>query len=268
MHVPSERRPRVVVCGSRESLGRKAANEAAQVLKSAIEQRGRARLMLAAADSQSATLAALAADASVDWARVECFHMDEYIGLPEHAPQLFGNWLRQNFFSKLPIMPMFHRISPTGAGAAEAKRYEDVMGSAPFDAVLLGLGVNGHLAFNDPPADLTDPRGARVVRLDPVSRQQQVDEGHFSSLPEVPRSAVTVTIPRLLNSFSVIGSVPGKEKRTAVAEALTVPVSGLFPGTALRTHPRVTLYLDADSSPLNLADDPPSDRRQTDRAPA
>jgi len=254
MNPQADRFPSVTVCASRDELGRNAADQAAKPLRSALELRGRARLMLAAAESQRATLAALSADPSVDWSRVECFHMDEYIGLPQHAPQRFSNWLQVNFFSKLPVPPIFHRLMPTGSGSAEALRYEAVMGTAPFDAVLLGLGVNAHLAFNDPPADLSDARAARVVSLDAVSRQQQVDEGYFSSLHDVPRVAVTVTIPRLLNSISVIASVPGKEKRRAVTKALTMPISGLCPGTALRTHPQVNLYLDPESAPEGFSD--------------
>lgn len=254
MQIPYVGRPRVVVRKSRESLGRSAAGEAALALLSGLEERGRARLMLAAADSQSATLAALAADTRIDWSRVECFHMDEYVGLQDDAPQRFANWLDRHFFSRLSAAAVFHRMSPSGTGEEESYRYEALMGSAPFDAVLLGLGVNGHLAFNDPPADLADPRGARVVDVDAVSREQQVNEGHFASITEVPGRAITVTIPRLLNSLSVIASVPGREKRTAVEQALTMPVSGAFPGTALRTHASATLYLDPESSPPALAE--------------
>lgn len=257
MPTHTDRLPTISLCGSRSELGRNAAQQAARALKSALETRGQARLMLAAADSQRETLASLSADTSIDWARVECFHMDEYIGLPDDARQRFGNWLQANFFTKLPVDPVFHRMVPTGEGAEEALRYEAAMGDAPFDVVLLGLGVNAHLAFNDPPADLTDPRGARVVALDGFSRQQQVDEGHFSSLRDVPRAAVTVTIPRLLNSTVVIASVPGAEKRRAVTEALTLPISGSCPGTALRTHPDVHLYVDPESAPAGLSDAAP-----------
>jgi glucosamine-6-phosphate deaminase len=123
------------------------------------------------------------------------------------------------------------------------------MGEEPFDVVLLGLGVNGHLAFNDPPADLEDPDAAKVITLDRVSRQQQVDEGLFDRFDDVPEQAITVTIPRLLNAVEIVGSVSGKAKRNAVADTLNQPVSGEHPGTALRTHPNVALYLDAEADP-------------------
>ena len=143
---------------------------------------------------------------------------------------------------------VFHPIDPGDDPERAAVRYEALMGNEPFDVVLLGLGINGHLAFNDPPADLSDTRGAKVVTLDPTSRRQQVEEGHFASLSEVPTQAVTVTIPRLLNAHQVIASVPGAPKRQAVRDTLTRPIGPDHPGTALRTHPRVLLFLDAESA--------------------
>ncbi|HEX4223873.1 MAG TPA: 6-phosphogluconolactonase, partial [Pseudonocardiaceae bacterium] len=221
-----------------------AGKHAGQVLRAALRDGGRARVMLAAAPSQSATLATLAAEDGIDWSRVDLFHMDEYVGLAPDAPQRFATWLAENFVDRLPDAT-FHAIDPD----AEPARYEALLGSAPFTLVLLGLGVNGHLAFNDPPADFADPRGVRVVELDETSRRQQVDEGHFATLADVPTTALTVTIPRLLNAATVIGSVPGREKRTAVAQTLCEPIGSPHPGTALRTHPDATLYIDAEADP-------------------
>jgi glucosamine-6-phosphate deaminase len=239
-------------------MGRIAGAHAARVIRDAIAKRpdghGRVRVMLAAAPSQSETLAALATgdhdrDDGIDWTRVELFHMDEYVGLPADAPQGFANWLDAAFVSRVPGA-RFHRINPgDGDAEREALRYETLLGTEPFDLVLLGLGVNGHLAFNDPPADFADPRGVRIVTLDQTSRRQQVDEGHFAALDDVPTTALTVTIPRLLNAGTVIASVPGSAKRRAVAQTLGEPVGPMHPGTALRTHPDVTLYLDAESDP-------------------
>lgn len=244
-----EYEPRVLVHPSREELGRAAGLQAAEKLKAALAQHGTARLMLAAAASQECTLQTLAADPDVDWASVECFHMDEYIGLPPSAPQLFGNWLQRTFFDRLPDAVTFHRIRSEGDPRMSAVGYESVLGSWPFDLVLLGLGVNGHLAFNDPPADLQDRRDVRLVELDQASRRQQCDEGHFATLGEVPRTAITVTIPRVLRAGAVIASVPGEHKRQAVDGTLTQPIGGSHPGTALRTHPDVTIHLDTDSRP-------------------
>jgi glucosamine-6-phosphate deaminase len=229
-------------------MGQHAGRHAGAVLRRVLVEKGEARMMLAAAPSQEATLQALASEPGIDWTRVTCFHMDDYIGLPQDAPQGFGNWLRRNFFSQVPEAT-FHAIDTTRAADEEASRYGRLMGEEPFDVVLLGLGVNGHLAFNDPPANLDDPEPARVITLDRVSRQQQVDEGLFARFEDVPEQAITVTIPRLLNAVDIVASVTGKAKRNAVLDTLTQPVSGQHPGTALRTHPNVALYLDAEADP-------------------
>lgn len=248
MIAPLTHTPRISACASRTEMGRKAGRHAAASLREALERTGTVRLMLAAAPSQEPTLRSLAQEPGIDWGRVVCFHMDDYLQLAPEAPQGFGNWLRRTFFNELPDTT-FHGIDPAAPGEEEAARYSRILGETPFDLVLLGLGVNGHLAFNDPPADFSDPQPVRVVTLDAVSRQQQVDEGHFQRLQDVPRQAVTVTIPRLLNAREVIASVPGRPKRTAVADTLYKPVGEDHPGTALRLHPDVTLYLDAESDP-------------------
>ncbi|TDD23494.1 glucosamine-6-phosphate deaminase [Kribbella turkmenica] len=229
-------------------MGRASAACAADSIRQAIVRTGHARLMLAAAPSQTATLLALSAEADIEWDRVECFHMDEYVGLPPQAPQGFANWLRSVFFKRVP-QATFRTIAPVDDPEGAALRYEAVLGTEPFDVVLLGLGVNGHLAFNDPPADLADDRAARVVALHEASRRQQVDEGHFAEIGDVPTHAVTVTIPRLLNARQLIASVPGSAKRQAVHDTLTRPIGPEFPGTALRTHDNVRLFLDAESDP-------------------
>lgn len=238
-----EHAPRSSTYPSREELGRAAAAAAAEQMRTAIAATGRARIMLAAAPSQSATLAALAVAPDIDWSRVECFHMDEYVGLSPDAPQSFRNWLHRSFLDQVP-QATFHPLAPE----AGPDSYAELMGDEPFDLVLFGLGVNGHLAFNDPPADFADPRAAKIVALDETSRRQQVDEGNFAAMNDVPTHAVTVTIPRLLNAHALIGSVPGSVKRQAVHDSLTQPISPNYPGTALRTHPAVQLFLDTESA--------------------
>ena len=235
-------------CSSVAELGALAGARAAEVIADAIQARGRARVILAAAPSQSATLDALAGS-DLDFTKVEFFHMDDYLGLGADAPQGFGNWLERHFISALPTGTTFHRIDATVEPEHSAAGYAAIMGEAAFDLTLCGLGVNGHLAFNDPPADFSDPLAARLVDLDLVSRQQQVDEGHFDDLDAVPAQAITVTIPRLLNAAHVVCSVPGAVKRQAVADTLAHDPDPLYPGTALKMHPDVHLYLDPQSDP-------------------
>ena len=246
-HVPTSA-PAVSVHPSRGALGAAAAALAGHHLRAALQEQERATVMLAAAPSQSATLDALAHEPDIDWSRVDCFHMDDYLGLAADAPQGFGVWLQQGFIDRVPGVT-FHRMPVDGDPEAAARAYAAVLPHGPFDLVLLGLGVNGHLAFNDPPADLADPEDTRVVTLDEVSRRQQVDEGHFPTLEDVPQRAITVTIPRLLRARHVVASVPGMAKRAAVQATLTEPVGPDHPGTALRTHPDVALFLDTDSAP-------------------
>ncbi|MFC0624423.1 6-phosphogluconolactonase [Kribbella deserti] len=248
MTVGIDHAPDISIHPTRAELGHASAAAAATVIRRAIAQSGRARIMLAAAPSQAATLSALAAEPDIDWSRVECFHMDEYVGLPVDAPQAFANWLRSTFLDRV-ARALFHPVVPGDRPDEAARRYGLLMGDEPFDVVLLGLGVNGHLAFNDPPADFTDDRAAKVVVLDETSRRQQVDEGNFATLDDVPTHAVTVTIPRLLNAHNLIASVPGAPKRQAVLDTLTRPIGPDFPGTALRTHTQVQLFLDRESAP-------------------
>ncbi|MFI5697020.1 6-phosphogluconolactonase [Kribbella sp. NPDC051586] len=244
-----EHAPRISTYPTRAELGRAAATAAAEHLRKAIATSGRARIMLAAAPSQTATLAALAVEPDIDWSRVECFHMDEYVDLSPDAPQSFRNWLHRTFLDQVP-KATFHPLAPE----AGPESYAALMGDDPFDLVLFGLGVNGHLAFNDPPADFDDPRAAKIVALDETSRRQQVDEGNFATMDDVPTHAVTVTIPRLLNARALIGSVPGAVKRQAVHDTLTQPIGPARPGTALRTHPDVHLFLDTESAGTESAD--------------
>lgn len=240
--------PSVSVHPSRRQLGAAAAEVAAEHLRRAVRARGAATVLLAAAPSQEATLRALVEEPGLSWGRVTCYHMDDYVGLDLGAPQGFGTWLDRTFVSRLPGVT-FRRIPVDGDPELCAERYAAQLPSAAFDLVLLGLGINGHLAFNDPPARFDDPRDTRVVTLDEVSRRQQVGEGHFPDLDAVPARAITLTIPRLLRADHIVASVPGAEKRQAVRDTLTASIGPDHPGTALRTHPDVELFLDTESAP-------------------
>jgi glucosamine-6-phosphate deaminase len=231
-----------------EALGEAAAKQIGECLRALTDSRESVRVMFASAPSQRETLIALAAQPGIAWSRITAFHMDEYIGLPTTAPQGFGNWLRETFFDSVPLRAT-HLLDAGALPQAEAERYGALVTSAPIDAVLLGIGVNGHLAFNDPPADLQDPEPVRVVTLHPASRAQQVQDGLFAAFNDVPTRALTVTIPILLSAARVFCLAPGASKAAAVRDALAGPISGDCPATALRTHPAVTMHLDLESAP-------------------
>lgn len=234
---------------NRNQLGAAAGADIAVCLRRLLEESGTVRIVFAAAPSQDATLAALATAEGIDWRRITAFHMDEYIGLPAHASQRFAAYLDRQLFDR--VRPgTVHRIDTTADANAECIRYGRLVVAAPIDVVCLGIGENGHLAFNDPPdADFSDPEPMRVVTLDRVSRQQQVHDGCFATIDDVPLQAVTLTIPTLLGGRHLFCSVPGETKRTAVERTLRGPISPACPASILRTHADCTLYVDADSSP-------------------
>jgi glucosamine-6-phosphate deaminase len=232
----------------REALGAAAARDIGGALVRRLAGQPGVRVIFASAPSQEATLRHLAGHPGVDWARVTAFHMDEYLGLPPDAPQRFGTWLRGALLDRVPVGTV-HLIDP-GADPREAvDRYSALLAAAPIDLVCLGIGVNGHIAFNDPPADFADPALVKVVSLDLASRVQQVDDGCFAALDQVPARAVTLTIPALLSAAELFCMVPGARKKRAVTDALHGPVTGLVPASALRTHPRCSIYLDKESAP-------------------
>lgn len=237
-------RLQVWVHPDRATAGAVAAREAATVINAAISRQGAARIVLACAPSQDEMLAALAA-ATVDWSRVTIFHMDEYVGLEAGHAASFRCYLHAHFLSR--VRPAaFHGIRGEVADTAvECRRYAVLLAEAPLDLVCLGIGENGHLAFNDPPvADFTDPERVKMVELDEACRRQQVNDGCFGSLADVPRRALTLTIPTLLCARHLIATVPGVRKAAAVRAALRGPVSTACPASALRTHAAASLHLD------------------------
>jgi glucosamine-6-phosphate deaminase len=241
--------PKVRVFPDRAAMGAAAADDVAAELRALLARHEGVRMIFAAAPSQREMLDGLVAAEGIDWTRVTAFHMDEYLGLPADAPERFANWLRQAIFDRLPFAEV-HLIEPGPHPDATASEYADLLAKAPIDVVCLGIGQNGHLAFNDPPvADLDDPLDVKVVELDHTCRQQQVDDGAFPSIGHVPTHAVTLTVPRLLDARRLFCVVPGRLKQHAVQRALHAPVSAADPATALRTHPACTLYVDAEAAP-------------------
>lgn len=206
-------------------------------------------MIFAAAPSQGDMLDALVAEPGIDWSRVTAFHMDEYIGLSPQAPERFAHWLDERVFSRLPFGRV-ERIVPEPDPQAQARAYALMLAEAPIDIVCLGVGLNGHIAFNDPPvADFNDPLNVKIVELDAVCRQQQVDDKCFARFEDVPELAITLTIPCLLRAEALYCVVPGRLKRNAVKAMLEGPIDTACPASILRLQPHCRLYLDKESDP-------------------
>jgi glucosamine-6-phosphate deaminase len=241
----------VQVFADPDTLGAAAARDAAAAVRAAIDDRGHANVMFATGNSQFTFLDRLATTDGVDWSLVTGFHMDEYVGLPPDHPAGFGRYMRERVVA--PLRPgAFHEIHGDVSDVdAECDRYAALLRAHPLDLCCLGIGENGHLAFNDPPvADFDDPSDVKVVELDDACRRQQVGEGHFTDVGAVPARAVTVTIPALLRAGRVLAIVPEARKAEPVRRALEGPIETACPASILRTRPQATLYLDADSSAL------------------
>jgi len=229
-------------------LATAAANDAATAIVSAVEQRGRANVMFASGNSQLAFLDLLTSRQDVPWNRVTGFHMDEYVGMSADHPASFARYMRIRIVQNVDLAT-FHLIDGTNAPDDEIARYSTLLRDNPLDLCCLGIGENGHLAFNDPPfADFDDVADLKEVTLDDASRRQQVGEGHFASLDDVPRTAITVTIPALLRAVRVIAVAPDARKAAAVLHALTGPIDTACPASILRRSPHATLYLDEQSA--------------------
>jgi glucosamine-6-phosphate deaminase len=237
----------VHVAESRTAMGRHAASDIALEIRACLEKQPDVRIVFAAAPSQSEMLAALREEKDIDWSRVIAFHMDEYLGLPADAPQRFGLWLRRAIFDHLPFASV-HLLEPGDNPAQAAADYAEKLRASPIDIVCCGIGSNGHLAFNDPPADFEDSLTVKIVDLDLQCRQQQVDDACFATLGDVPTRALTITISGLLAGRAIFCTVPGALKKEAVRRALLGPIDPMCPASALRQHPRCNLYLDPDSA--------------------
>src|SRR5579862_7387986 len=242
---------RVVVHTDPASLAATAAREAAAIMNEAVARRGVVHAMFATGNSQLAFVAALVGSTpDVPWERTVVFHMDEYVGLGADHPAGFQRWIRERIGDAAPVLAA-HYLDGLADPAGECDRYASLLAEYPLDLCCLGIGENGHLAFNDPPvADFDDPLDVKVVQLDRACRQQQVGEGHFPTLDAVPRLAMTVTIPALLRARAVLAIVPEARKAEAVRAALLWPVSTAWPASALRATDHATLHLDADSAAL------------------
>ncbi|MFB9475736.1 glucosamine-6-phosphate deaminase [Nonomuraea salmonea] len=238
----------VEVHPSEADLGRAAAERAAATIRDAVARRGTARVVIATGNSQYAFTDALR-EQGIPWDRVTVFHMDEYVGIAADHPASFRRWIKERIED--PFAPAaVHYIDGNAPGPeAECARYEAELRTLPLDLVCMGVGENGHLAFNEPhQARFDDDRWARVITLTQRSREQQVGEGHFATVADVPETAISLTVPALLAAASVQVCVPEQRKATAIAATLTEPISPACPATILRRTSHATLFLDPDSA--------------------
>lgn len=239
----------VVIHAGAAELAAAAAHQAAATIRSAVAAKGTASVMLATGNSQLAFAAQLVAEGGIPWPEVTLFHMDEYVGVGPDHPAGFRRWIRERIAERVPAKEAQYLDGTSGDPEAECARYAHLLATHPLDLCCLGIGENGHLAFNDPPvADFDDRLAVKVVELDDACRRQQVGEGHFPAMDAVPTHALTVTVPALLGAAQVIAIVPEARKAEAVRAALRGPVTTACPASALRRAGRATLHLDPDSA--------------------
>jgi glucosamine-6-phosphate deaminase len=208
-------------------------------------------IVFASAPSQNEFLEELSQIPGIHWSKVTAFHLDEYIGLPSQAPESFGHFLRVKLFENVRPGNVHYLNGMAEDLEAECQRYAALLRAHPLDIACIGIGENGHLAFNDPPfADFQDPLRVKIVELDDVSRQQQVHDGCFKSLEQVPQKAITLTLPAILSAKFIYCIVPAHSKAEAVTRTLDGPISTSCPASILRTRPGAVLFLDTDSARL------------------
>ncbi len=238
----------VEVHDNREEMGAAAAVAVAEYLGELCARKGTVNVVFAAAPSQNEFLAALSRT-DLPWQSINALHMDEYIGLEEDAPQGFGNFLRKKIFDEVPFRSVNYLFCNGASPDEVCERYADILKRYPPDVVLMGIGENGHIAFNDPHvADFDDPLDVKVVSLDPVCREQQVNDGCFETLEQVPTQAVTLTVPALMRAGRLFVVVPAKTKAKAVEATVKGAITPECPASILRRHANATLYCDPDSA--------------------
>ena len=232
------------------SLGKAAAEQAARAIRNAIAARGEARIIAATAASQLEFLDALTREPGIDWAKVDAFHLDEYMGLPVTHPGSFRKMLLEQLLRKTGIT-RYHLLEGDASDPVEVtRRVGEELASRPVDIAFLGIGENGHIAFNDPPADFQTEEPYIVVELDEACRRQQVGEAWFADISQVPRQAISMSARQILKAREILAVVPDRRKAQAIKACFEGPVSSMAPASILRTHPNVTIYLDEDSASM------------------
>src|SRR5881409_739339 len=234
---------RIKICEDKRVLGTRAAERAAELMRSAIEEKGNARIIAATGASQFDFLAGLTAIGDLDWSKVTMFHLDEYVGLPETHPASFRRYLRERLISKVN-MGACHFLNPEDNPAAECNRMGKILSETRVDVAFVGIGENGHLAFNDPPADFETEEPYIIVTLDDPCRRQQLGEGWFASLSEVPTRAISMTVRQILKAKEILVVVPDARKAQAVRSCFEGEITPMAPASILRKHANTTVFLD------------------------
>lgn len=229
------------------SLSTTAAEQAARAVRRAILEHGLARIVVATGTSQLDFLDALTKAENIDWQRVEVFHLDEYVGLPVTHPASFSKYVLEQLIRKTGIT-RYHLLDGSGEPHEVVRRVGELLQLAPVDVAFAGIGENGHLAFNDPPADFQTEEPYLVVNLDESCRRQQVGEGWFADISEVPLQAISMSVRQILSAKEIIAVVPDARKAAAVKQCIDGEIAEMAPASILRTHPATTLYLDRDSA--------------------
>ncbi|KAA9035527.1 glucosamine-6-phosphate deaminase [Ginsengibacter hankyongi] len=243
----------IIVNDNPSELGKAAGSMAAQIIRTAVNNNGEAVIILATGTSQFETLLQLTNE-DIDWSKVTMFHLDEYIALPKASPASFRRYLDERFIQKVRPLKEIHLIHGETNSVEECMRLNNIIRLTPVDLALVGIGENGHLGFNDPPANFETEEPFIIVELDEKCRQQQLGEGWFKTIGDVPRTAITMSVKQIMKSAAIICSVPESRKAIAVRDCFDNPVSNLFPAGILQLHTNCVCFLDRDSSAL-LNDD-------------
>lgn len=241
----------VKVFNSPLEMGQAAATIGAEFIRTAIAQRGAANIIVATGSSQFEVLGHLVKEPEIDWSKVTGFHLDEYLGLPMTHGASFRGYLKERFVDLVPLRE-FHYLNGEGDAAGECQRVSEILTSHPIDVAFIGIGENAHIAFNDPPADFETEQPYLIVDLDEACRRQQLGEGWFPSLEDVPKQAISMSVQQILKSNAIVCSVPDERKATAVQQSVEGPVDPTVPASILQQHANVHLMLDtAAASKLN-----------------
>jgi len=241
---------KIVISNTSKELGQEAGQVAADLIRQTIAEKGKANIILATGTSQFETINQLILEEDIDWSKVTMFHLDEYIGLPITHQASFRKYLKERFLDKVAPLEASFLINGEADLESEIKRISEAIAEHPIDVALVGIGENGHLAFNDPPADFDTENPYLVVNLDEPCRLQQMNEGWFATLEDVPARAISMSVKQIMKSVHIVCSVPDVRKAQAVKDSLEQEVSNIYPASILQLHPDCTFFLDKESASL------------------